>query len=163
MKQWMIWGRSISFCVLVVAAGCSSDGPNNSDLTLGQPAVIEWQDGDVIAALGTSLTFGFGAGCKVLPLRSDCAADSSYPALLEARLKLPIINFGRPGATTRDGLLRVDEALARNPVLVFLEFGANDLIGGIAVDEARENLREMVDRFHAPHSGQYKLASLHAK
>jgi acyl-CoA thioesterase-1 len=134
--------------LLAVLAGCSSDSKDHV-LGPGQPVHIEWQEGDVITALGTSLTFGFGSGCKVLPLRTDCLADSAYPALLATRLRLPIINLGQPGATTRDGLLRMEEALARQPVLALVELGANDLIQGIAVEEARANLEQMIARFHA--------------
>ncbi len=143
-----VFRAALSLVLLIVLVGCSSD---SSDPVLGpgQPLPIEWRDGDVIAALGTSLTFGFGSGCKVFPPRVGCRADSAYPALLEMRLRLPIINLGQPGATTRDGLLRTEEALALQPVLALVEFGANDLIQGIAVEEARANLEEMIARFHA--------------
>lgn len=149
--------------VLTLVAGWSACGRDAAENAVGpgQPLAVEWREGDVIVALGTSLTFGYGAGCKVLPLRSDCAADSAYPALLSERLLLPIVNLGQPGATTRDGLLRTEDAIARVPVLALIEFGGNDLIQGIAVEEARANLEKMIDRFHAEGIAVALLSSSH--
>ncbi|MFT5089060.1 MAG: lysophospholipase L1-like esterase [Candidatus Latescibacterota bacterium] len=145
---------------LFVWGGCGQDSERNA-LGPGQPFSVEWRQGDAVVALGTSLTFGYGAGCKVLPLRTDCIADSAYPALLAKRLFLPIVNLGQPGATTRDGLLRTEEAIALAPVLALVEFGGNDLVQGIAVEEARANLEEMIGRFHAEGIAVVLLSSTH--
>jgi len=150
----------LSLGLLFIGGGCAQDSEKNA-LGPGQPPSVEWGEGDVIVALGTSLTFGYGAGCKVLPLRTDCAADSAYPALLAERLFLPIVNLGQPGATSRDGLLRTEEAIALAPVLAFVEFGGNDLIQGIAVDEVRANLEKIVGRFHAEGIAVVLLSSIH--
>jgi acyl-CoA thioesterase I len=155
-----IYSIAIALLLWVGWSGCGQDAAKNS-VGPGQPLSVEWREGDVVVALGTSLTFGYGAGCKVLPLRADCAADSAYPALLSERLLLPIANLGQPGATTRDGLLRTEDALALAPVLALVEFGGNDLIQGIAVEEARANLEMMVDRFHAAGIAVVLLSSFH--
>ena len=46
--------------------GCSENTPTNGG-EAGQPLRVEWKEGDVIVAMGTSLTFGYGSGCRVLP------------------------------------------------------------------------------------------------
>ncbi len=150
----------IAIALILWVSGCGQDAAENA-VGPGQPLSIEWREGDVIVALGTSLTFGYGAGCKVLPARSDCAADSAYPALLAKRLLLPIVNLGQPGATTRDGLLRTEDAIALAPVLALIELGGNDLIQGIAVEEARANLEKMIDRLHAEGIAVALLSSSH--
>ncbi len=146
-----------AFCVAL--QGCSGDGPNAVDP--GQPARIEWLEGDVIVAMGTSLTFGYGSGCKVLPPRVPCAGDSAYPTLLNADLRLPIVNLAQPRSTTRDGLVLLSAALQHEPVLVLLEYGANDMIQGVPVEEARANLQQMIERLHAAGSAVVLLSALH--
>ena len=138
--------RAALLCALLVAA-CGDDGADNP-LSAPQAAIVEWREGQTVVALGTSLTFGFGSGCKVFPFDRNCALpDSSFPALLQTRLQLPVVNLGVPGATTRDGLLRMPEALGHDPALVLIELGANDMFQAVAVAEARANLGEIIAGF----------------
>ncbi|MEE2728759.1 MAG: GDSL-type esterase/lipase family protein [Candidatus Latescibacterota bacterium] len=145
---------------LLAWLGCSGDTPTNQG-EVGQPLRVEWQEGDVIVAMGTSLTFGYGSGCRVLPPRSPCSGDSSYPTLLSNELRLPVINLARPRSTTIDGLVQMGEALQLNPVLVILEYGANDLIQGVSLEESRVNLRRMIEGFHEVGSAVVLLSALH--
>ena len=46
---------------LLAWLGCSGDTPTNHG-EAGQPLRVEWEEGDVIVAMGTSLTFGYGSG-----------------------------------------------------------------------------------------------------
>lgn len=145
---------------LLVWLGCSGDTPTNQG-EAGQPLRIEWEEGDVIVAMGTSLTFGYGSGCRVLPPRSPCSGDSSYPTLLSNELRLPVINLAQPRSTTMDGLGQMGEALQLNPVLVMLEYGANDLIQGVSLEDSRVNLRRMIEGFHEAGSAVVLLSALH--
>lgn len=145
---------------LLVWLGCSGDTPTNQG-EAGQPLRVEWQEGDVIVAMGTSLTFGYGSGCRVLPPRSPCSGDSSYPTLLSNELRLPVINLAQPRSTTIDGLGQMGEALQLNPVLVMLEYGANDLIQGVSLEDSRVNLRRMIEGFHEAGSAVVLLSALH--
>lgn len=145
---------------LLVWLGCSGDTPTNQG-EAGQPLRVEWQEGDVIVAMGTSLTFGYGSGCRVLPPRSPCSGDSSYPTLLSNELRLPVINLAQPRSTTMDGLGQMGEALQLNPVLVMLEYGANDLIQGVSLEDSRVNLRRMIEGFHEAGSAVVLLSALH--
>ena len=145
---------------LLAWLGCSGDTPTNQG-EAGQPLRVEWQEGDVIVAMGTSLTFGYGSGCRVLPPRSPCSGDSSYPTLLSNELRLPVINLAQPRSTTMDGLGQMGEALQLNPVLVMLEYGANDLIQGVSLEDSRVNLRRMIEGFHEAGSAVVLLSALH--
>jgi len=145
---------------LLAWLGCSGDTPTNQG-EAGQPLRVEWQEGDVIVAMGTSLTFGYGSGCRVLPPRSPCSGDSSYPTLLSNELRLPVINLAQPRSTTIDGLGQMGEALQLNPVLVMLEYGANDLIQGVSLEDSRVNLRRMIEGFHEAGSAVVLLSALH--
>ena len=145
---------------LLAWLGCSGDTPTNQG-EAGQPLRVEWEEGDVIVAMGTSLTFGYGSGCRVLPPRSPCSGDSSYPTLLSNELRLPVINLAQPRSTTIDGLGQMGEALQLNPVLVILEYGANDLIQGVSLEDSRVNLRRMIEGFHEAGSAVVLLSALH--
>ncbi len=140
--------KRVVLLIALLCAACGYEGADNP-LAVERQGAVQWREGQTIVALGTSLTFGFGADCKVFPFDRDCALpDSSYPATLAARLKLPVVNLGVPGATTRDGLLRMIEALTHDPALALIELGANDLFQEVLVADARANLVMIIDRFH---------------
>jgi acyl-CoA thioesterase I len=128
--------------VLHLLCGCDATDPVQSRA----PGAIAWNSDNTIVCLGTSLTYGWGSGCRVLPPRA-CTADSAYPALLQKRLRIDVANMGVPLSTSANGLQRMGAALARRPALVLLEFGANDLFQGTSVDQARASMRDMVRAF----------------
>jgi acyl-CoA thioesterase I len=68
-----------------------------------------------IAALGTSLTAG-GTWVEALPKALSARIERTVHA----------INFGRAGATSRNGLELVDQVIQVNPDAVIIEFGIND-------------------------------------
>lgn len=121
--------------------GGKSVGPDVGD----DGQAIEWTAENSIVCLGTSLTFGYGSGCKQLPPPASCDADSAYPALLQERLRLPVVNMGIPLSTSGGGLGRLGGVFAHNPVLVIIEFGGNDLIRGVQVETARANMVGMIE------------------
>jgi acyl-CoA thioesterase I len=90
------------------------------------------------AAFGDSLTEGYGA-----------SSDGSYPAQLSRKLGVAIQNHGVSGETSADGLKRLEAIAAAEPRVVLLCFGGNDVLRGIPADVMFENLRGMIDRFHA--------------
>ena len=123
---------------------CDSGGPAGLEGPQEELA-IPWTTTSTIVCMGTSLTFGYGTGCRVLPRPADCAADSAYPTLLQQRLRIPVINLGVPFATSAGGVQLLDEALAHDPALVLLEFGANDLFQGLPAETVRANLVTMIE------------------
>jgi lysophospholipase L1-like esterase len=89
-------------------------------------------------AFGDSLTAGVGA--------SD---GNSYPALLEKRLGIPILNFGTPGATAQDALSKIDEVLKAEPKVVLLCFGGNDTLQSVPHQQTFGNLSQIIDQLHS--------------
>ncbi len=97
----------------------------------------------VIVAFGDSLTAGLG-----LPV------DEAYPAQLERRLREAgdphrVINAGVSGDTTAGGVRRVDAVLSYKPVIVIVEFGANDGLRGLPLSQTRTNLAAILDRLRS--------------
>lgn len=94
----------------------------------------------VIACFGDSLTAGYGI-----------ESAASYPADLQRLLDAAgyhyhVVNQGVSGDTTKDGLERVDQVLARKPQIVVLEFGGNDGLRGLPVSVAQRNIANMIER-----------------
>ena len=97
----------------------------------------------VIAVLGDSLTAGLGV-----------AADESFPARLEARLRREgfayrVINAGVSGDTTAGGLRRVGWVLRARPEVVLEALGANDGLRGQSPAAMRDNLEAIIVRLKA--------------
>jgi acyl-CoA thioesterase I len=92
----------------------------------------------IIAVLGDSLS--------VSPSR-----DASFPAVLQKRLNergsvWRVLNFGRNGDTTGQGLARVDEVLAAQPEILVLALGANDGLRGVPVETVGQQLDTIIRR-----------------
>ena len=141
----LLRGLLVASAVFLFSCDSKPSGPPAEDEGLS----IAWTEENAIVCMGTSLTFGYGAGCRVLPPRADCEADSAYPALLQERLSISVVNLGFPGATSAEGLSKVDEALSHAPVLVILEFGANDFFREVPVAVVRNNIATMIERLQA--------------
>lgn len=99
----------------------------------------------LIVCFGDSLTAGYGI---------DPAA--SYPADLQRRLdaagyRYRVVNEGVSGNTTKDGLERIGRVLARKPQIVVLEFGGNDGLRGLPVENTERNMALMIEKLQ--HSG----------
>jgi acyl-CoA thioesterase-1 len=92
----------------------------------------------VIACFGDSITAGLGVDPTV-----------NYPADLQHELdtrgyRYRVANLGVSGETTKDGLERVSQVLARKPDLVIVEFGGNDGLRGLPAEESQKNLLGIV-------------------
>lgn len=75
----------------------------------------------------------------------------SYPAFLQDLLDqngyhYRVDNQGVSGDTTTDGLARIENVIAVKPALVVLEFGGNDGLRGVPVENTRANLDQMLSR-----------------
>lgn len=76
--------------------------------------------------------------------------DAAYPAQLERALKargitdVTVLNAGVSGDTTAAALARLDWALAEKPTHVLVELGANDMLRGLAPEQARANLEAII-------------------
>ena len=127
-------------------SGCKSDGDkpavsSGPSVSL-QPAVSSatpvTDTRPVIACFGDSITAGLGVEPTV-----------NYPADLQHELDARgfhyrVANLGVSGETTKDGLTRVSQVLSRKPELVIVEFGGNDGLRGLPVEESQKNLLGIV-------------------
>ena len=88
-----------------------------------------------IICFGDSLTYGTGA-----------SKGMDYPSQLSQMLNKPVINAGVPGDTTGRALSRLDrDVLSKNPDIVLITLGGNDLKNGVSKDSAFRNFRKIVE------------------
>jgi acyl-CoA thioesterase-1 len=92
----------------------------------------------IIVSFGDSLTAGYGT-----------EAGQSYPDYLQQDLdaagyKYRVVNAGISGNTTKDGVERVDSIVAMKPAIVIVEFGGNDGLRGLRIEDSRANLDKIV-------------------
>lgn len=107
-----------------------------------------------IVAFGDSITAGFAVR-RGFPSFWREMLQQKYP---EARLEL--INSGISGDTTFDGLARLDWAvLSYEPDLVTINFGINDCVLGLGLDEFEMNFVEIVRRIRAGPDSEILLLS----
>ena len=96
-----------------------------------------------IVAFGDSLTAGYGT-----------EAGQSYPEFLQQDLDrlgyhYRVINAGISGNTTKDGVERVPSIIAMKPAIVIVEFGGNDGLRGLRIEDSRANLDKIVSTLKA--------------
>lgn len=92
--------------------------------------------GSNVIAFGDSLTHGDGA-----------SAGRDYPAVLSRLAGVKVINRGRPGDTSADGLARLEtDVLQCDPKIVIVFFGGNDLLRRVGEEETFRNLDTIVTR-----------------
>ena len=92
----------------------------------------------VLICFGDSLTAGLGTG-----------PGQSYPDYLQTDLDqlhyhYRVVNQGISGNTTKDGVERIPDILALHPVIVVVEFGGNDGLRGLRIEDTRANLNTIV-------------------
>jgi lysophospholipase L1-like esterase len=105
-------------------------------LRSGIPQAARPTSGETIVAFGDSLVAGRGA-----------SAGHDFVSLLSERLGVRIVNAGVSGDTTASALARVDrDVLSRNPRIVIVLLGGNDLLRQIPLDQTFTNLGSIVDR-----------------
>ena len=92
----------------------------------------------VIVCFGDSLTAGLGTD-----------RGQSYPDYLQADLDqlhyhYRVVNRGISGNTTKDGVERLPEILALHPAVAVVEFGGNDGLRGLRIEDTRANLDKII-------------------
>jgi len=96
-----------------------------------------------IICFGDSLTAGFGTDL-----------GQSYPDHLQRLLDAQgfhyhVVNAGISGNTTKDGLERLPLVLARHPQIVVVEFGGNDGLRGLPIEQTQANLSSILSQLQA--------------
>jgi acyl-CoA thioesterase-1 len=93
----------------------------------------------IIVCFGDSITAGYGVS-KGFPHYWKEMIERNYP---DARIE--IINSGISGDTTMDGLARLDsDVLSYDPDLVTVNFGINDAVMGLDIEEFKKNQERIV-------------------
>ena len=92
----------------------------------------------LLVCFGDSITAGYG-----LP------AGESYPDFLQKKLdvqgyRYKVVNEGTSGATTKDSIAELPVVLRLHPAIVVVEFGGNDGLRGLPVEETRRNLDQVL-------------------
>ncbi len=90
--------------------------------------------GSVVLALGDSLTEGAGV-----------AREQAWPDLLAAKTGWTVVNGGRSGDTSAQGLERLPQLLDEHkPVLVLVALGGNDMLRRLPQEETVANLERII-------------------
>jgi acyl-CoA thioesterase-1 len=148
--------RLVSLFILagasLLAAGCKTDPPQQpaeqsdtraSDTPAsGTPSTMASAEDTrpLIVCFGDSLTAGYGA-----------EPGQSYPDYLQADLDAQgysyrVVNAGVSGETTKDGVNRLNSVIAMKPALVIVEFGGNDGLRGLPIEDSRANLDTILQK-----------------
>jgi len=102
-------------------------------------------DRPILVCYGDSITAGLG-----LP------AGEAYPEdlqkLLDARgYAYKVVDQGTSGATTKDALAGLPYVLRMHPAIVIVEFGGNDGLRGLPVEQTRANLDQVLTSLEKAH------------
>ena len=82
---------------------------------------------------------------KVLLLIKD-DKSKSWPAFLQNKVNIPVINAGVGGNTTAQGLARMKkDVLSKNPIIVIIELGGNDYLQKVPLATTKKNLQKIID------------------
>lgn len=109
--------------VTTILCGCSD---SQETVTLSKD--------NVILCFGDSLTRGVGT-----------TEDKSYPSVLAELTGLKVVNAGKPGETSGEGLERLPGVLDKEkPSLVILCHGGNDILQRLDFNQTKKNLVAMV-------------------
>lgn len=118
--------------------------------------VADLQDGCgvTIVVFGDSITAGYAVR-RGFPSFWKEMLERRYP---DARIE--IINSGISGETSMDGLARLDwSVLSYEPDLVTINFGINDCVLGLGLEEFEMNFVEMIRRIRAGPGSEILLLS----
>jgi acyl-CoA thioesterase I len=95
--------------------------------------------GATVICFGDSLTFGYGV-----------SSGEDYPSRLSEMLNMPVVNSGIDGDSSVEALKRIQtDVLERSPLIVIIEFGGNDFLRKVPIEDTVNNIRQMTDMVQA--------------
>lgn len=131
---------NISIFIVITFSTNSCDFLVEPNIWIGDdrfsPLNIKWNQTNSIVCYGTSITNGKPSGSGIITVvpPPPTPPDSSYPKLLNDKLKIKVINKGYWGAKIDYAKsIFIDSILSQNPVLILLEFGANEFLQNVDV------------------------------
>ena len=102
-------------------------------------------DRPILVCYGDSITAGLG-------LRDGEAYPEDLQKLLDKQgYAYKVINQGTSGATTKDAVAGLPNVLRLHPAIVIVEFGGNDGLRGLPVDQTRSNLEQVLAGLERAH------------
>ena len=109
------------------------------------PGFLAAAPAHVLVCFGDSITAGHG-----LP------EGQSFPDALQRQLDsqgyhYKVINQGTSGATTKDAVASLPVILRLHPEVVIVEFGGNDGLRGLPLEQTRRNLDQVLTSLEAAH------------
>jgi acyl-CoA thioesterase I len=127
--------RAIAKAIIIILAlalvGCGSETSTSNTQKTGS-----------LVCLGDSLTAGYGASRP-----SEVDKSNSYPAFLQKKVKLTVINAGISGDTAAGGLARVNkDVLNKNPKAVIILLGANDFFKSRPASDTKRDLQAIINK-----------------
>lgn len=102
-------------------------------------------DRPILVCYGDSITAGFGL-----------APGQAYPDALQRQLDelgyhYQVLNKGTSGATSKDAVANLRFILALHPAIAIVEFGGNDGLRGLPLDQTRTNLDTILTALEGAH------------
>ena len=102
-------------------------------------------DRPALVCFGDSITAGYGL-----------QSGQSYPDFLQEKLDshgyhYKVVNQGTSGATTKDAVANIQSILLLHPEIVIVEFGGNDGLRGLPLDQTRRNLEQVLNTLESAH------------
>ncbi len=120
-------------CCSIFLSGCEDGGGSGSE-SLPEPHDFGSNDPNTVVAMGDSITALEGGN------------TTTYPQILASITGKRVINEGRGGATSDDGLSKVQRVLNQHhPGYVLVLYGANDIIRSTGRDNIIENLTSIIN------------------
>jgi acyl-CoA thioesterase-1 len=102
-------------------------------------------DRPLIVCYGDSITAGYGLN-----------SGQSYPDALQRdldqrRYSYKVSNMGTSGATTKDAVANIRSVLGAHPAVAIVEFGGNDGLRGLPLEQTRKNLDALLTALDNAH------------
>lgn len=102
-------------------------------------------DKPTLVCFGDSITAGYGL-----------QSGQSYPDSLQEKLDsrgyhYKVVNQGTSGATTKDAIATLPTILRLHPEVVIVEFGGNDGLRGLPLEQTQRNLDQVLDALESAH------------
>jgi acyl-CoA thioesterase I len=102
-------------------------------------------DVPLLVCFGDSITAGYGLN-----------DGEAYPVALQSDLDrlhyhYRVVNKGTSGATSKDAVVALPSILRLHPAIVIVEFGGNDGLRGLPLDQTRRNLDSVLSALGAAH------------
>ena len=99
----------------------------------------------LIVCYGDSITAGYGLN-----------SGQSYPDALQRDLEklsyaYAVSNLGTSGATTKDAVANIRTVLEKHPTVAIVEFGGNDGLRGLPLEQTRKNLDSVLTALDNAH------------